>query len=126
MKRNILIFSLLAISALATAKPIRVGTYNLWRSDIGKEDYRWENRKDKLVKSILDRNMDIFAAEEVDTTIFREIPAMLAEGGAKYSWWNVSPYNPEGKGAIKAQAVIYKTDRFKMLDREILTEKDKS
>lgn len=116
MKRNILIFSLLAISALATAKPIRVGTYNLWRSDIGKEEYRWENRKDKLVKSIIDCNMDIFAAEEVDTTIFREIPALLAEGGAKYSWWNFSPYNSEGKGAIKAQAVIYKTDRFKMLE----------
>ena len=55
---------------------LRVGTYNVWRSDLGKDDYRWEVRKERLVKSILDCNIDIFAAEEVDTTIFREIPGM--------------------------------------------------
>ncbi|MGM9739537.1 MAG: endonuclease/exonuclease/phosphatase family protein, partial [Candidatus Cryptobacteroides sp.] len=84
-------------------------TYNLWRSDLGKEDYRWELRKERLVKSILDCNIDIFAAEEVDTTIFREIPEMLEN----YAWLVFSPYSPGGSGAIKAQAIVYRKDKFK-------------
>lgn len=97
---------------------IRIGTYNLWRSDLGKGDYAWESRKFRLVQSILENQMDIFAAEEVDTTIFREIPSMLDEkmGKGKYAWKLFSPYNPKGEGAIKAQALVYRSDKFKLID----------
>ena len=91
---------------------IRVGTYNIWRSDLGKDDYRWEVRKERLVKSILDCNIDIFAAEEVDTTIFREIPGMLEN----YAWLVFSPYSPDGSGSMKAQAIVYRKDKFKPLN----------
>lgn len=87
---------------------LRVGTYNVWRSDLGKDDYRWEVRKERLVKSILDCNIDIFAAEEVDTTIFREIPGMLEN----YAWLVFSPYSPDGSGSMKAQAIVYRKDKF--------------
>lgn len=97
---------------------IRIGTYNLWRSDIGKGDYLWDVRKFRLVQSIIDNQMDIFAAEEVDTTIYREIPSMLNDRMKKgrYDWKLFSPYNPKGEGAIKAQALVYRSDKFELLE----------
>jgi len=107
---------LLTIFFILSSLTIRVGTYNLWRSDLGKGDYRWEVRKDRLAKSIVENNFDIFAAEEVDTTMFRELPGTVKRNGGRYTWFTFSPYNPEGKGAIKAQALVFKTSRFKMLE----------
>ena len=91
---------------------LRIGTYNLWRSDLGKEQYEWAVRKDRLVRSIKDNSMDIFAAEEVDTTIFREIPGMLE----KYGWLVFSPYSEDGSGSIKSQAIVYRKDKLEPLE----------
>lgn len=127
MKRLTLILSLISLllsscsvyrGARTEEESIRIGTYNLWRSDIGKGDYLWESRKFRLAQSIIDNEMDIFAAEEVDTTIFREIPSMLDNKmkTGKYAWKLFSPYNPAGEGAIKAQALIYRSDKFELLE----------
>lgn len=94
----------------------RIGTFNLWVSHIGKGDYVWANRKEKLAQAIVDNDMDIFAGEEVDTVIFREIPPMVAAKGGNYTWKTFSPYNPDGETAVKAQAIIYKPDVFEMLE----------
>ncbi|MGM9749205.1 MAG: hypothetical protein ACI3ZN_10420, partial [Candidatus Cryptobacteroides sp.] len=91
---------------------LRIGTYNLWRSDLGKEEYEWAVRKDRLVKSIKDNAMDIFAAEEVDTTIFREIPGMVED----YGWLVFSPYSEDGSGSIKSQAIVYRKDKLEPLE----------
>ena len=91
---------------------LRVGTYNLWRSDLGKGDYRWELRRDRLVRSIEDLGMDVFAAEEVDTTIFRELPSRMEQ----YGWLVFSPYSEDGSGSVKSQAIIYRKDRLEPLD----------
>lgn len=95
---------------------VRIGTYNLWRSDLGKDDYRWEVRKDRLAQSIIDNGFDIFAGEEVDTAMFRELPGIVASKGGKYSWFTFSPYDKDGKGSMKAQALIYRSDRFQVIE----------
>jgi len=95
---------------------VRIGTYNLWRSDIGKDEYSWNIRKPILAQSILDNGFDIFAAEEVDTTMFRELPKLLTEMGGKYEWLTFSPYAADGTGSMKAQAIVYRADRFQVLD----------
>lgn len=95
---------------------MRLGTYNLWRSDLGKDEYSWKFRKDILAQSIVDNAFDIFAGEEVDTTMYRELPTLVKEKGGNYEWFTFSPYDPEGKGSVKAQAVIYNPTRFKMVE----------
>jgi len=107
-----LLVPVLASCAIQT----RIGTFNLWRSDIGKEEYRWDNRKDILAQAIIDNNFDIFAAEEVDTTMFRELPGIVEMKGGHYEWLTFSPYAADGKGAMKAQAIVYRADRFEALD----------
>lgn len=98
------------------ALDVRIGTFNLWRSDMGKDEYSWERRRDRLARAIVDCGMDVFAAEEVDTAMFRQLPALVEAKGGNYSWQTFSPYDAEGKGSVKAQAIVYKTDVFEMLD----------
>lgn len=92
--------------------PLRVGTYNLWRSDLGKGEYVWQNRRDKLARSIRDIGFDIYGIQEVDTTIQRALPALA---GDEYKWFIFSPYSQDGKGN-KAQGIVYRADRLKMLE----------
>jgi len=94
----------------------RIGTFNLWRSDIGKGDYLWADRKDILAGAIIENAFDIFAAEEVDTAMFRELPSIVESRGGAYSWLTFSPYDAEGKGSMKAQAIVYRSDRFEVED----------
>ena len=95
---------------------IRVGTYNVWRSDIGKDDYAWEVRKDRLAQSIVDLNFDVFGIQEVDFRIQEELPALLADHSSPiYDWYLFSPYSQDGTGD-KAQAVLYKRDRFELVE----------
>lgn len=95
---------------------VRIGTFNLWRSDLGKDDYAWANRKEKLAQAVVENDFDIFAAEEVDTAMFRVLPGLVADKGGKYSWFTFSPYAADGSGSMKAQAVVYKPERFEMLE----------
>lgn len=95
---------------------IRVGSYNLWRADLGKGDYAWEVRKDRLAQSIADIGFDVFGCQEVNITIQEELPDLLAKHGApEYSWYIFSPYSQDGKGD-KAQAILYRKDRFKLVE----------
>lgn len=94
---------------------LRIGTFNLWRSDIGKGDFRWEVRKARLAQAVIDNGFDIFGGEEVDTTIQRELPALLESLGGKYDWYTFSPYSQDGNGD-KAQSIIYRRDRFEVLE----------
>ena len=64
------------------AESVRIGTYNLWRSDIGKGDYAWEVRKDRLARSIAEIGFDVFGVQELNLTIQQELPGLLAENGA--------------------------------------------
>lgn len=105
-----------AASSKSQVIAARIGTFNLWRSDIGKDAYAWSNRKDKLAQAIIDNDMDIFAGEEVDTTMFRELPSFVAAKGGRYTWKTFSPYKADGSTALKAQALIFKTDKYELLD----------
>lgn len=114
----------LSVPSCGTAKKaqfqeetLRIGTFNLWRSDIGKDEYAWANRKNKLAQAIVDNNFDIFAAEEVDTAMFRQLPALVKQHGGNYKWFTFSPYAADGKGSLKAQAIVYRADKFKMLEQ---------
>lgn len=114
----VLILALTVLDSSCSPKVLttRIGTFNLWRSSIGQGEYEWANRKDKLAQAIIDNDMDIFAGEEVDPVIFKEIPAILAEKGVDYTWKTFSPYKEDGQSPLKAQAIIYKTDKYDMLD----------
>lgn len=94
---------------------LRVGSYNLWRSDLGKDEYSWELRKEKLARAIACIDFDIFGIQEVDTTIQRELPALVENAGGDYAWFVVSPYSEDGKGS-KAQGIVYRKSRFEMLE----------
>ena len=126
MKRNIL--QILAVFLLcscgvsrntqSTTSPseFRIGTYNVWKSDIGKGDYAWEVRKDRLAQSIVDLNLDVFGIQEVDYRIQEQLPDLLTKHDSpEYGWYLFSPYSQDGKGD-KAQAVLYKKDRFELVE----------
>lgn len=93
----------------------RLGSYNLWRSDLGKDEYEWSLRKEKLARSIVDVGFDVFGIQEVDTTIQRELPGLVEKAGGEYEWFIFSPYSQDGIGG-KAQGIVYRKDRFEMLE----------
>lgn len=126
MKRFILqIAAVLALSACGSirhagsddsAQNFRIGTYNVWRSDIGKGDYAWEVRKDRLAQSIVDIDFDVFGIQEVDYTIQKELPLLLSKHKSPdYAWYMFSPYSQDGIGD-KAQAILYKKDRYELVE----------
>ncbi len=116
MKLFKIILSFAAIIQLACSfSTVRIGTYNLWRSDLGKGEYSWQSRKNILAESILANEFDIFAVQEVDTTMYRELPGIIESKGGKYTWLTFSPYAPDGSGAVKAQGIVFRTDRFEVL-----------
>lgn len=116
------ILSLLAIlfciSSYSYARcSFRIGSYNLWISSIGKGDNTWELRKARLAQSIADMDFDIFGAQEVDTRIQDELPELIkSAGGGTYSWFIFSPYDKNGGKGDKAQAIIYRNDKFELLE----------
>lgn len=119
MKRLIVLLALFAsFSAFSAPKAsFRIGSYNLWMSHLGKGDNAWEMRKMRLAQSIADIDFDIFGAQEVDTVMQRELPDLIKQaGGADYGWFVFSPYETDGGVGNKAQAIIYKKDRFELIE----------
>lgn len=85
---------------------LRIGSYNLRvTADSGVNS--WEERKTRLVESIIDNDFDIFGVQEADVTIQSELPQLLAAAGADYGYRFFSPYNQSGTGD-KAQGIFYK------------------
>lgn len=115
--KKLLFAVLLAIAATSCdVSPLRVGTYNLWRSDLGKDEYEWSVRKHRLIQSIKDIEFDLFAGQEVDTTMIKELPSLFEEAGLKYEMFIFSPYREDGGVGNKAQAIIYNPQRLVMLE----------
>ena len=100
----------------ADESQFKLVSYNVWVSKLGKGDNAWEFRKDRLAKSIVDLDADVIGMQEVDTRIQNELPGLLLQHGAlEYEWYIFSPYSADGKGD-KAQALMYRKDRFKILE----------
>ena len=119
MKKVIVLLTLLvSVSAFSASKAsFRIGSYNLWMSHLGKGDNSWEVRKTRLARSIADADFDIFGAQEVDTVMQKELPELIKQaGGADYEWFVFSPYEKDGGVGNKAQALIYRKDRFELLE----------
>lgn len=118
MKHIITIISLLvALGACSDASLIKIGSYNIWMTHLGKGQYEWSQRSERLAKSIVEMDMDIFGAQEVDTLAQRVMPELLKEqGAADYTWFIFSPYAEDGGVGNKAQAIVYKTERFEVLE----------
>ena len=113
MRKKLILLALALAAALPSgAATVRIGTYNLWRSDLGKDEYAWQNRREILAASIVENGFDVFAAEEVDTTMFRELPQLVSKCGGNYEWLVFSPYSADGSGSMKAQAIVFRKDRF--------------
>lgn len=116
MKRLIFAFIILCCLSSCSTPYLRVGSYNVWRSDLGKDDYAWAVRKDRLIQSIKDIGFDVFGAQEVDTTMIRELPLLFKEAGLDYEMFIFSPYHEDGGTANKAQAIIYNPARLEILE----------
>lgn len=116
MKKLIFAFLLAVTIVSCSDTPLRVGTYNLWRSDLGNDEYAWTVRKHRLIESIRNIGYDLFAAQEVDTTMIRELPVLFEEAGLEYEIFIFSPYREDGGTGNKAQAVIYDPRRLVMLE----------
>lgn len=116
MKRLLLSFLLITSVLSCRQQSLRVGSYNLWRSDLGKEEYAWAERKFRLVQSIKDIGFDVFGAQEVDTTMIRELPKLFEEVGLDYDMFIFSPYHEDGGTGNKAQALIYNPQRLELLE----------
>ena len=118
MKKIFYLFSLFAcICSCKTPETttLRIGSYNLWVSQIGKDDYAWEVRRERLAASIVDNAFDILGAQEVNTRIQEELPDLLKQAGAPdYSWFIFSPYVEDGGVGDKAQAILWKADKYEM------------
>ena len=56
---------------------VRIGTYNLWRSDLGKDEYAWQNRREILAASIVENGFDVFAVFKERNELFRVVVAAL-------------------------------------------------
>lgn len=126
MKKVFILIAMLAIVSCGTSRKvrkdaasdsiIRVGTYNLWKSTIGKGDYAWEVRKHRLAKSVAELDFDVFGVQELDYPIQDEFPGLLARHGAsEYVWYTFSPYSQDGTGD-KAQAILFRKDRFELVE----------
>ena len=116
MKKLLFALALILAATSCGTSYLRVGSFNLWRSDLGKDDYRWEVRKHRLIDAISDIDFDIFAAQEVDTTMIRELPQLFSKAGINYEIFIFSPYREDGGIGNKAQAIIYNPQRLEMLD----------
>lgn len=93
---------------------IRIGSYNM-RVTVDPGTNAWEERKHRLVESIIENDFDIFGVQEADITIQSELPTLLSAAGADYSYRFFSPYKQSGTGD-KAQGIIYKKDAFSIED----------
>lgn len=119
MKRLMTLLTvLISISAFSADKAtFRIGSYNLWMSNLGKGDNVWELRKARLAQSIADVDFDIFGAQEVDLRTQEELPELIRNaGGADYEWFVFSPYTEDGGVGDRAQALLYKKGRFEILE----------
>ena len=114
-KLFLLVLLTISLSSCAT-QYLRVGSFNLWRSDLGKGDYRWDVRKHRMIDAIKDIGYDLFASQEVDTTMIKELPELFTNAGLKYQIFIFSPYQEDGGVGNKAQAIIYNPDRLEMVD----------
>ena len=126
MKRLFILMALMALVSCGAsqkaqkttkaASTFKLASYNVWISKLGKGDNAWEFRRDRLAQSIVDLNADVIGMQEVDTRIQNELPELLAKHGAPaYEWYIFSPYSQDGKGN-KAQALIYKKERFEIVE----------
>ena len=85
MKKLLFAFILLVSASSCGTPSLRVGSFNIWRSDLGKNEYEWSVRKYRLVNAIKDVDFDIFGAQEVDTTMIRELPILFKGAGLDYN-----------------------------------------
>lgn len=95
---------------------LKLGTYNLWIASKGEGDYAWAVRKEKLAKSIVDNNFDVFGFQEADATIRKELPDLVKAAGKEYSWWFVCRDN-QAATTGEAIGIAYDATRFTLTDK---------
>ena len=95
---------------------MRVGSYNLWRPGPRDDGYAWDVRKVRLAKTIAEIGFDVFGVQEFDTVIQNDLPGLVEKEGGNYEWFIFSPYNKEGGAGPKAQGIVYRKNRFTMLE----------
>ena len=120
LKKGVLIFGVffLALSCLllpgCSARPVkvRIGSYNLMMQQLDKGDNAWEVRRARVMTSIRENDFDVFGVQELTDWVQAEL---LEDLGDTYAAVFFSPYSQDGVGD-KAQGILYRKDRFKLLE----------
>ena len=85
---------------------VRIGTYNIRVASNSESDSNnnWDNRKERLIKSIQDNGFDVFGLNECKTSQQNYLKEQL---GTEYNFQFFSPYAQSGTGD-KAQGIGFK------------------
>ena len=90
-----------------------IGTANLRMSHLDNgTDNAWDERKDRLKKSLLSCPFDVFGIQEVDDKMQAWLDSELS---SKYAFRYFSPYSQDGKGS-RAQGIGYRKDKYTLSD----------
>lgn len=112
MKKTILLFALIIAVGAAFARsnePIVVATYNLRMNNPGDGVNAWPNRKEQVKALIRFHGFDIFGTQEGFIGQLNDLAEMN-----EYAF--VGAGRDDGKQAGEHSAIIYRKDRFKLLD----------
>lgn len=92
-------------------EPLRIGAYNVLVNSENYGTFSWSQRKDYLVQSLIDLNLDICALEEFATTIRSYVPAPVSAGTPrKYIWWRLGDMVAE----VNNLGIVYDGNRLSL------------
>ena len=120
MKKFLLITFAVFLSIFSYAKPTNKGIVNVrWATFnircISKDDYKidcgWDQRKERVVKYLLDNHIDICGMQEVTAEQFDYLRKNLPE----YDWVGVG--RTDGKEKSEATPVFFRKDKYKALGK---------
>lgn len=109
--RNLILLAICLMTINVSAKnnnEIKVATYNI-RNLSDKDENAWSNRKEKVKALVLYHDFDIFGTQEGFLT---QLQGLCEMQGYTYT----GNGRDDGKDAGEHSAIIYKKDRFKILD----------
>jgi len=103
-------------SAAELAEELKIGSYNLWVSGTGTDEWAWSLRKPILAQSIVENGFDIFGFQEAEATIRSQLPALVKNAGGNYEWWFVCRDNQAATSG-EAVGIAYNPDKMTISDK---------
>lgn len=97
--------------AAGETDPLRVMTFNIRYNNPGDGEHAWPHRKEKVASMIRLHDADLIGVQEALKDMLEELDALLPA----YTWFGVG--RADGKEAGEYSAILYRKDRFALLDQ---------